>query len=145
MKYKQCSVATTVIKKANKDCRNKDCRNKDCRNNDCRDCSYTGSSVISLLMKALTSFHLLLFGVTITTIIKVGNAVAFSLSLVSAIRAKLDARYLQRQTSYSKTNQCLHQPGTTSPCRMGLASLPVSLPRQRTANRASLVTNRSGA
>ena len=49
-----------------------------------------------------TNFHLLLFGVTITIIIKVGKVVAFSLSLVSAVRAKLDSCYLQRQVSISE-------------------------------------------
>ena len=49
----------------------------------------------------LTNFHLLLFGVTTTIITKVGNVVAFSLSLVSAVRAKLDSYYLQRQVSFS--------------------------------------------
>jgi len=52
----------------------------------------------------LTNFHLLLFGVTITIIKKVGNVVAFSFSLVFAVRAKLDSRYLQRQYSTSIFN-----------------------------------------
>lgn len=49
-----------------------------------------------------TNFHLLLFGVARTIIIKVGNVVAFSISLFSAVRAKLDSRYLQRQFSISQ-------------------------------------------
>jgi len=53
----------------------------------------------------LTNFHLLLFGVTITTIIMVGKVVASSVSLVSAVRAKLDSCYLQRQISFSISSQ----------------------------------------
>jgi len=51
--------------------------------------------------KIRTIFHLLLLGVTITTIIKVGKVVAFSVSLFSAVRAKLDSCYLQRHISFS--------------------------------------------
>ena len=61
------------------------------------------SSVIQLdCRKPLTIFHLLLFGVTTKIIIRVGNVVASSLSLVSAVRAKFDIYYLQRQVSISQ-------------------------------------------
>ena len=75
MMYKQSKV-TTVIKQHKNDCR--------------------------LL---LTNFHLLLFGVTTTIITKVGEVVAFSVSLVSAVRAKLDSCYLQRQISLLNSSQ----------------------------------------
>jgi hypothetical protein len=66
------------------------------------DCCDRGSCNCSLQMKAvLTNLNLLLFGVTITIIIMVGKAVAFSISLVSAVRAKSDSCYLQRQFSFS--------------------------------------------
>ncbi len=64
--------------------------------------SYNGCQAL------LTNFHLLLFGVTITIITKVGDVVAFSISLVSAVRAKLDSRYLQRQFSLSISVRKFH-------------------------------------
>ena len=74
-----------------------------------------------------TNFHLLLFGVTKTIIIKVGNVVAFSLSLFSAVRAKLDSRYLQRQFSISHSITKFHI-DTEINCypRIGLVPVPVS-------------------
>ncbi len=56
----------------------------------------------------LTNFHLLLIGVTKTIITKVGEVVAFSVSLVSAVRAKLDSCYLQRQISLLNSSQQLN-------------------------------------
>jgi hypothetical protein len=74
-----------------------------------------------------TNFHLLLFGVTKTIIIKVGNVVAFSLSLFSAVRAKLDSRYLQRRFSISQSITKFHiQTEINCYPRIGLLPVPVS-------------------
>ena len=97
--YKQSKV-TTVIKQHENDCR--------------------------LL---LTNFHLLLFGVTTTIITKVGEVVAFSVSLVSAVRAKLDSCYLQRQISLFLSTSEFHQQHPW-PNRFRLA--PIVISRRRT-------------
>jgi hypothetical protein len=95
------SKVTTVIKQQNNDCR--------------------------LL---LTNFHLLLFGVTTTIITKVGEVVAFSVSLVSAVRAKLDSCYLQRQISVFLSTPEFHQQQYPWPNRFRLA--PIVISRRRT-------------
>ncbi len=99
--YKQSKV-TTVIKQHKNDCR--------------------------LL---LTNFHLLLFGVTTTIITKVGEVVAFSVSLVSAVRAKLDSCYLQRHISLFLSTPEFHQQQYPWPNRFRLA--PISISRRRTS------------
>ena len=76
---------------------------------------------------SLTIFHLLLFGVTTTIIIKVGKVVASSVSLVSAVRAKLDSCYLQRQVSISEIIQTNNNQSRDIFDRwMRLAPVPVS-------------------
>lgn len=78
----------------------------------------------------LTNFHLLLFGVTTTIITKVGEVVAFSVSLVSAVRAKLDSCYLQRHISLFLSTPEFHQQQYPWPNRFRLA--PISISRRRT-------------
>ena len=78
-------------------------------NNDCRS-SMSYQSTLDYQSTLLMNFHLLLFGVTKTIITKVGDVVAFSVSLVSAVRAKLDSCYLQRQFSlFNSSQQFNHQ------------------------------------
>ena len=79
----------------------------------------------------LKNFHLQLFGVTITIITKVGDVVAFSISLVSAVRAKLDSRYLQRQISLSISDQKFHNCQVRIyPSGKNLIPIPISRPRK---------------
>lgn len=82
-----------------------------------------------------TIFHLLLFGVTTTITIVVGNVVAYSLSLVSAVRAKLDSCYLQRQISISEIFQT-DQIQTREIYHRGVGLAPVLVSNRKTNKRS---------